>query len=35
MTEAAKLSIDGKDFEYPVMSGTIGPDVVDIRKLYA
>jgi len=31
----AKLSADGKDFEYPVLSGTVGPDVVDIRKLYA
>ena len=35
MTDAAKLSLTGKDFEYPVMSGTIGPDVIDIRKLYA
>src|SRR4051812_43040430 len=25
---------EGKSVEYPVMSGTIGPDVVDIRKLY-
>ena len=25
---------DGKTLEFPVMSGTIGPDVVDIRKLY-
>ena len=30
----AKLSAGGKDFEYPVLSGTVGPDVVDIRKLY-
>ena len=35
MTDAAKLQIDGKDLDYPVLSGTIGPDVVDIRKLYA
>ena len=34
MTDAAKLSLDGKDFEYPVLTGTIGPDVVDIRKMY-
>ncbi|MBV8973138.1 MAG: citrate synthase [Sphingomonadaceae bacterium] len=27
------LAIDGKD--YPVLSGTVGPEVVDIRKLYA
>jgi citrate synthase len=25
---------DGKTLEFPVMTGTIGPDVVDIRKLY-
>src|SRR5665213_1028713 len=30
----AKLSYDGKDHEFPVYSGTQGPDVVDIRKLY-
>ncbi|MBJ6121265.1 citrate synthase [Sphingomonas mollis] len=35
MTDAAKLSLTGKELEYPVMSGTIGPDVIDIRKLYA
>ena len=35
MTDTAKLSLDGKEFDYPVMSGTVGPDVVDIRKLYA
>jgi len=25
----------GKSIEFPVMSGTVGPDVIDIRKLYA
>ena len=35
MSETATLKVDGKDFDYPVMSGTIGPDVIDIRKLYA
>ncbi|HKL56405.1 MAG: citrate synthase [Roseovarius sp.] len=30
----AKLTIDGKDFELPVLAGTAGPDVIDIRKLY-
>jgi len=35
MSETATLKVDGNDFEYPVMSGTVGPDVVDIRKLYA
>jgi citrate synthase len=35
MTDAAKMSLAGKEFDYPVMSGTVGPDVIDIRKLYA
>ncbi|RZM09725.1 MAG: citrate (Si)-synthase, partial [Sphingomonas sp.] len=35
MTDAAKLSLGSKQLDYPVMSGTIGPDVIDIRKLYA
>ena len=31
----ATLSLpDGKTLDFPVMSGTIGPDVVDIRTLY-
>ena len=30
----ASFSADGKAFDMPVRSGTIGPDVVDIRKLY-
>jgi citrate synthase len=35
MATDAKLQIAGKDVQYPVRSGTIGPDVIDIRKLYA
>ncbi len=31
----AKFSVGAGDFEYPVISGSVGPDVVDIRKLYA
>ncbi len=31
----ASLTAGGKTIEMPVNSGTIGPDVVDIRKLYA
>jgi citrate synthase len=31
----AKLSAGGKDFTYPVLSGSVGPDVLDIRKLYS
>ncbi|KQM86279.1 type II citrate synthase [Sphingomonas sp. Leaf23] len=35
MAEDAKLQVAGKDVQFPVRSGTIGPDVIDIRKLYA
>ncbi len=35
MADNAKLHVAGKDVEFPVRSGTIGPDVIDIRKLYA
>jgi citrate synthase len=31
----ANIIIDGKTAEYPVHKGSIGPEVVDIRKLYA
>jgi citrate synthase len=30
----AKLGVADKEFDFPVMEGTCGPDVVDIRKLY-
>ena len=30
----AKLNAGGQDFEYPMLSGSVGPDVIDIRKLY-
>lgn len=30
----ATLTIDGKSYELPVLKGTIGPDVIDIRTLY-
>ena len=32
--ENAALDFAGKDFTFPVMSGSVGPDVIDIRKLY-
>ena len=32
--ENGKLSLAGAEYDLPVMKGTIGPDVVDIRKLY-
>jgi len=30
----AKLEINGTTVDYPIMSGSVGPDVVDIRKLF-
>ena len=30
-----KLAIEDSDFEYPLLEGSVGPDVVDIRKMYA
>jgi citrate synthase len=34
-TKTAKLTIpDGQTHEFPVLSGTLGPNVIDIRKLY-
>jgi citrate synthase len=36
MTEkTAKLTIGDKTLEFPIISGTVGPDVIDIRALYA
>ncbi len=35
MTATAHLSVDDKQADYPVLSGTVGPEVIDIRKLYA
>jgi citrate synthase len=32
---AAKLTLAGSQKEFPVLSGSVGPDVIDIRKLYA
>ncbi|HEV7293543.1 MAG TPA: citrate synthase [Devosia sp.] len=33
--QVAKLVIGDQTFEFPVLSGTVGPDVIDIRSLYA
>ena len=33
-TKSATLHFDGKAYEFPVLSGTMGPDVIDIGKLY-
>src|ERR1700754_4552929 len=35
MTGKATLTFGGKDYELPALKGTIGPDVIDVRKLYA
>jgi citrate synthase len=35
MGDTAKITIGAKAVEMPVLKGTAGPDVVDIRKLYA
>jgi len=34
-TKKATLNVDGKTVEFPVLSGTVGPEVIDISKLYA
>ncbi|HEX7821503.1 MAG TPA: citrate synthase [Sphingobium sp.] len=34
-TEKVSLSVGDKTLEYGVMSGSVGPQVIDIRKLYA
>ncbi len=35
MSDTAKLQVPGKEGEYPILAGSTGPEVVDIRKLYA
>ncbi|MEP4195821.1 MAG: citrate synthase [Aliishimia sp.] len=34
-TKTAKITIDDQTYEMPIYSPTAGPDVIDIRKLYA
>src|SRR5690554_5018610 len=31
----AKLTLGDQTYEFPILSGTVGPDVIDIRSLYA
>ena len=31
----ATITVDGKTVECPIRTGSVGPDVIDIRKLYA
>ena len=35
MADTAKLDVAGKSLDFSVLSGSVGPEVVDIRKLYA
>lgn len=35
MADSVTLNADNKSYEYPVLSGSTGPDVVDIRKFYS
>jgi citrate synthase len=35
MADTAKMSVGGVDKDYGVLKGTVGPEVVDIRKFYA
>ena len=30
----ASMNLPSGDFDFPVLEGTVGPEVVDIRKLY-
>ena len=32
--DKATLTLKGKTYDLPIMKGTVGPDVVDVRKLY-
>src|SRR6516165_6338050 len=31
----ATLTVGNKTYDFPILSGTVGPDVIDIAKLYA
>ena len=33
--KAASMKVPAGDFDFPVLDGSVGPEVVDIRKLYA
>ena len=34
MTKTVTLATDGGELSYPLLEGSVGPDVIDIRKLY-
>src|SRR3954469_19588076 len=33
--KTATLTVGNKNYDFPILSGTVGPDVIDISKLYA
>src|SRR3979490_2170409 len=33
--KTATLTVGNKNYDFPILSGTVGPDVIDIAKLYA
>src|SRR6195952_3666406 len=33
--KTATLTVGNKTYDFPILSGTVGPDVIDIGKLYA
>ena len=35
MTKKATLTLDGKNYDFPVLKGTEGPETIDITKLYS
>ena len=34
MTKTVTLATEGGELSYPLLEGSVGPDVIDIRKLY-
>jgi citrate synthase len=35
MADSASLKVGDEEYEFPLLSGSVGPDVLDVRKLYA
>ena len=35
MSDKATLKINNKEFELPIKKGSVGPDVIDVSKLYS
>ena len=33
-TKTATLTVGNKTYDFPILTGTVGPDVIDIAKLY-